>query len=59
MNKCKQYGECKNDVEIRKSDLTSCDSCYQEQLITGIRNLAVDNDYQQEDEETKTLEEEE
>ena len=34
------------------------DNCYQEQLITGIRNLAADNDYQQEAEETKTLEEE-
>ena len=33
-----------------------CDSCYQEQLITRIRNLAVDNDHQLEAEET--LEEE-
>ena len=53
MNQCKQRGECKNDVEIRKSDLMSCDNCYQEQLIATIRNLAVDNNYQQEAEELR------
>ena len=47
-----------NDVEIIKRDPMLCDNCYQEQLITGFRNLAVDNDYQQETEEIKTLEEE-
>ena len=58
MNRCEQCGESKNDVEIRKSDLMLCDGCYQEQLITGIRSLADDNDHQQEAEETRTLEEE-